>query len=116
MKFFNKAEEAAADILKAFENPNGLPKPLAQVFIHRNDGSPCRVWSWRNQLIVALRGHGEARGYRQWEQIGRRVKTGEKAFRILSPLAKNILDKKTQEERTAIYGFRGTPVFGFRPN
>jgi hypothetical protein len=112
MKMFNKAEEAAADILRAFENPNELPKPLAQVFIHRSDGSPCREWSWRNQLIVALHGHCEARGYRQWEQAGRRVKTGEKAFRILSPLAKKVLDEKTEEERTAVYGFKGTPVFG----
>jgi len=112
MKMLNKAEEAAADILKAFENPNELPKPLAQIFVHRTDGSPCREWSWRNQLIVGLRGHCEARGYRQWEQAGRRVKTGEKAFRILSPLAKKIVDEEAQEERTAVYGFRGTPVFG----
>lgn len=112
MRLLNKAEEAAADILKAFESPNELPKPLAQVFVNRKDGSPCRKWSWRNQLIVALRGHEEARGYRQWEQVGRQVKPGEKAFRILSPLAKKIVDEKTEDERTAVYGFRGTPVFG----
>ncbi len=112
MKFFNKAEEAAADILKAFENPNSLPKPLAQVFVHRGDGAPCRRWSWRNQLIVALRGHREARGFRQWEEAGRRVKKGEKAFRILSPLTKKVEDEGSGEERVAVFGFRGTPVFG----
>ena len=113
MRLLNKAEEAAADILTAFENPNELPKPLAQVFVNRKDGSPCRKWSWRNQLIVAIRGHAEARGYRQWEQVGRRVRPGEKAFRILSPMAKKIVDESTEEERTAIWGFTGTPVFGF---
>ena len=113
MRLLNKAEEAAADILTAFENPNELPKPLAQVFVNRKDGSPCRKWSWRNQLIVAIRGHAEARGYRQWEQVGRRVRPGEKAFRILSPMAKKIIDESTEEERTAIWGFTGTPVFGF---
>lgn len=113
MKFVNKAEEAAADILRAFENPSNLPKPLAQVFVHRRDGSPCRDWSWRNQLIVAIRGHSEARGFRQWEQAGRRVKTGEKAFRILSPLARKVVDEESEKEKTAVYGFKGTPVFGY---
>ncbi len=112
MRLLNRAEEAAADILKAFENPNDLPKPLAQVFVHRKDGAPCRKWSWRNQLIVALRGHREARGFRQWEAVGRRVKKGERAFRILSPLAKKVIEAGTDEERLAVYGFRGTPVFG----
>ncbi len=112
MKLLNKAEEAARDILTAFENPNGLPKPLAQVFVHRNDGAPCRRWSWRNQLIVAVRGHREARGFRQWEAVGRRVKKEERAFRILSPLAAKVRDGEAGDERVAVYGFRGTPVFG----
>lgn len=113
MHLLNKAGEAAADILKAFENPNDLPKPLANVFVRRNDGAPCRQWSWRNQLIVAIRGHREARGFRQWETAGRRVKKGEKAFRILAPLAKKLREHGTDEERVAVFGFRGTPVFGF---
>ena len=108
----NKAEEAANDILRAFENPNELPRPLAQVFINRKDGSPCRQWSWRNQLIAAIRGHSDARGFRQWERVCRRVRKGEKSFRILSPLMKKELDEEKKEERTIIYGFTGTPVFG----
>lgn len=114
MRLLNKAEEAAGDILGAFQKPNELPEPLAQVFIHRKDGSPCRDWSWRNQLIVAIRGHREARGFRQWERAGRKVRKGETAFRILSPLAKKTIDEESGEERTAIYGFRGTPVFGLQ--
>jgi len=111
MRFVNKAEEAAQDILRAFESPNDLPKPLAQIFVHRRDGAPCRKWSWRNQLIVALRGHTDARGFRQWEEVGRRVKKGERAFRILSPLVQKVVEGDG-EERLAVYGFRGTPVFG----
>jgi hypothetical protein len=90
MNLYGKAAEAAHDILRAFENPNSLPAPLAQVFIHRKDASPCRAWSWRNQLIVALRGHSDARGFRQWQQVGRHVKKGEKAFNILSPCVKKV--------------------------
>jgi hypothetical protein len=112
MKFYGKAEESAKVILDAFRNPNCLPKPLAEVFIHRMDNMPCRAWSWRNQLLVALQGHKDARGYRQWEEVGRWVKKGERAFYILSPLSKKVEDK-TGEEKTVIYGFRGTAVFGY---
>lgn len=113
MNYYNKAEEAAKKILKAFENPNDLPKPLAQVFINRQDDSPCRKWSWRNQFLVAINGYSEARGIRQWESVGRKIIKGQKAFRILSPSIKNIEDKDTGEKRKVMIGVRGTPVFGY---
>lgn len=112
MKFYGKAEESAKVILDAFRNPNGLPKPLAQVFIRRKDNAPCRAGSWRNQLLVALQGYNDARGFRQWEEVGRRVKKGERAFYILSPLGRKVEDAKTGEEKTVLYGFKGTAVFG----
>jgi hypothetical protein len=113
MKFYGKAEESAKVILEAFRSPNSLPTPLAQVFIHRKDNVPCRAWSWRNQLLVALQGYKDARGFRQWEEVGRWVKKGERAFYILSPLSKKVEDAKTGEEKTVVYGFKGTPVFGY---
>jgi hypothetical protein len=107
-----KAVEAANEILKAFQNPNELPEPLVQIFIRRKDNVPCRSWSWRNQLLVALHGYSDARGFRQWEKVGRRVKRGEKAFFILSPRMKTVEDEETGEEKSIIYGFKGTAVFG----
>jgi hypothetical protein len=112
MKLYEKAQEAAQVILTAFQNPNDLPKPLAMIFVRRKDPVPCRNWSWRNRLIVALHGSTDARGFRQWQDAGRQVRKGEKAFYILSPCAKKVVDEETGDERTAIYGFRGTPVFG----
>ncbi len=108
-----KAAEAANDVLRAFQNPNSLPVPLAQVFVHRKDNVPCRAWSWRNQLITALHGHPDARGFRQWEQVGRHVKKGAKAFYILSPCMKTVEEKGTGDKKKVIYGFKGTAVFGF---
>jgi len=108
----NKAEDAAQQILKAFAEPNDLPKPIASVFINRKDGSPCRKWTWRNQLIVAINGCSDARGFRQWEKVGRQVRKGEKSFRILSPLARTIVEEESEKKRVAVYGFKGTPVFG----
>lgn len=71
MKFYKKAEEAANAILTAFQNPQSLPAIIAPIFIHRKDESPCRSWSFANQLLVAIHGYADARGFRQWEEVGR---------------------------------------------
>ena len=116
MKYYGKAEQAAQEILAAFQSGN-LPQALAQVFIHRGDHVPCRQWSWNNQLLVALHGYTEARGFRQWNEVGRWVKAGEKAFSILAPLSgtKTETDPATGQEvkRPVIYGFKSIPVFGY---
>ena len=82
MQFYRKAESAASRILEAFRTGN-LPQALAPIFIRRKDNVPCRAWSWSNQLLTALAGHSDARGYRQWQEVGRHVKKGEKSFHIL---------------------------------
>lgn len=112
MKFYNEAEQAANTILAAFQSPETLPAALAPIFIQRNDDTPCRRWSWSNQLLTALAGHSDARGFRQWEEVGRKVMKGQKAFRILSPCTRTIEDKATGEKKTIVSGFKGTPVFG----
>src|SRR5947207_6633671 len=104
MAFFGKAEAAAAEILKAFQNPNSLPAPLAQLFIRRQDSVPCRSWSWRNQLLVILHGFSDARGFRQWQEVGRSVKRGERSFHILAPVTRKRTDEKG-EERVVVVGF-----------
>ncbi|HUX03098.1 MAG TPA: ArdC family protein [Phycisphaerae bacterium] len=114
MHFYGKAEQTAATILKAFEEGR-VPKALALVYCHRKDNVPCRKWSWSNQLITALHGHMDARGYRQWQAVSRQVKKGEQAFWILVPLSKKATktDDDGQEiEYFRTYGFKGAPVFG----
>ena len=111
MKFQGKAENVATRIIEAFK-AGTIPKALSQVFIHRADESPCRKWSWGNQLLVALSGATDARGFRQWQEVKRSVRKGEKAFYILAPCTKKIRDKETEEERVIVVGFRGVPVFG----
>jgi len=114
-RFYRQAESAAARILEAFQSGN-VPKALAPVFVRRKDDVPCRAWSWSNQLLTALAGHSDARGYRQWQQVGRHVRKGEKAFHILVPMVgrKVVEDTETgePEERTYIRGFSSAPVFG----
>jgi len=114
MKYYGQAESCAKRILAAFESGR-IPQAIAPVFIHRNDNIPCRAWSWSNQLITALAGFDDARGFRQWLDTGRAVRKGEKAFYILAPCTKKeTLRNETGEERerVALLGFRAVPVFG----
>jgi len=67
-----------------------LPKALAPVFIRRKDGVTCRAWSWGNQLLCVLNGTSDARGICQWNDAGRKVIKGSKAFDILVPLTKTV--------------------------
>lgn len=114
-RFKRRAQEVADTILTAFKEGN-LPKALGPVFVQRNDGTPCRSWSFTNQLMTALAGHSDARGYRQWEQVGRHVKKGAKSFPILVPMCKKkeVEDKTTGEKETVsfVFGFTSAPVFG----
>jgi len=114
-KFYGKAETAANAVLAVFKHPEQLPKALAPVFIHRKDDIPCRRWSWCNQMITALRGHADARGFRQWQKVGRHVRKGEKSFHILSPVKVPVERKNAAgetEKRLIVVGFKATAVFG----
>jgi len=117
MKFYGKAETAASRILTLFREPNRLPEALAPMFIHRSDDVPCRAWSWSNQLLTALSGTSDARGFRQWESVGRHVKKGSRAFYILGPCTKKIRDRDpetgAERDRMAIVGFKSIPVFRY---
>jgi hypothetical protein len=70
MNYKEKAQAAAQEILTAFEE--GTIR--ARMFIHRENDVPARRWSFSNRLLAALRGHNDARGFRQWKEVGRFVK------------------------------------------
>ena len=115
MKFYGKhSQDVAERIVDAFRHPERLPSALAPVFIHRQDDVPCRRWSWHNQLLVALCATVDARGIKQWNQAGRKVKKGSSALWILAPCVKKVAEKNDhgdEKERHVIYGFRSVPVF-----
>ena len=114
MRMYGRAEEVGQRIVKAFQEPDKLPAALAPIFIHREDDVPCRRWIWHNQLLVALCGTVDARGIKQWNQAGRKVRKGSSAIWILAPCVKKITEKDdldVEKERQVIYGFRSVPVF-----
>ena len=116
MKLYGKAQQVADSILDAFARGD-VPKALAQIFIHHECDCPSEKWSWRNRLIAALFGHYDARGFRQWKEVGRQVKKGQKAFHILAP--RTAKAKEDDAERgieagdTLLVGFIAVPVFGY---
>jgi len=108
MKMYGKAENVASKIMEAFRS-GSIPGALAQVFIHRKDDMPCRRWSFGNQVMTIFAGTSDARGFRQWEKAGRKVKKGAKSFPILAPCIGK--DKTGEKEETFLYGFKSIPVF-----
>jgi hypothetical protein len=114
MQYSGKAMDVAAKIIEAFQSGN-LPKALAPIFIRRKDGVPCRSWSWGNQLMCVIYGTSDARGIRQWNESGRWVKKGSKAFDILVPLMRpaTVIDEETKQEKRieVLIGFKTAPVF-----
>ena len=114
MKYFGRAEAVAEKIVEAFKTGN-LPKALAPVFVQRKDGVPCRTWSWGNQLLCVLNGTHDARGIKQWNAVGRKIKKGSKCFDIHVPLMRTVTatDSQTGQEKKlqVLYGFGTAPVF-----
>lgn len=112
MKFYRKSQETVSKIIEAFKEGN-LPEPLSQIFISRSFSFPSASWSFLNQFSCALSGCTDARGYRQWQEVGRFVNKGEQArAHILVPLIKKIKDDDSDEGiNQYVYGFSSCPVF-----
>lgn len=106
-----KVEKVGRQIIEAFKTPEALPAVLAPMFLKVKGNIPCRSWSWSNQFIAAINGTTDARGFKQWKGVNRKVTKGSKAFYILGPCTKKIDDPETGEPKTIIYGFKAIPVF-----
>ncbi|MCF8568164.1 hypothetical protein LLE49_25905 [Alicyclobacillus tolerans] len=107
--------EATQKLLGMWESGD-LPKAVVHTMLARQNGErPCDAWSLANQILMLINGTEDARGFRQWEKVGRNVKKGSKAFYILGPIVRNVQerDEETGEirEKTALLGFKGIPVF-----
>ncbi|NPV72290.1 MAG: M48 family peptidase [Pelotomaculum sp.] len=123
MTITDKAKEALNRLLEMFKTGD-LPAAVARTVI-RGQGRPCDKWSLGNRLIMLISGTEDARGFNQWQEVGRRVKKGAKAFYILAPVTRKRTTRRTEvdpdtgeetevtEERTVVTGFRGVPVFRY---
>ena len=111
-----KANLELGKIVQLFSSTQ-LPDLCAMALINAPE-RPSSRWSMGNQLLMVLAGTEDARGYKQWQDVGRHVKVGAKAFRILGPV---LVEKPLEttgpngEEETAevLVGFRAIPVFRY---
>lgn len=108
--------DITTSIVKAFREGT-IPTALAQIFIHPKIEVPSQEWSFTNRLIGIARGHVYAAGIKQWAELERTVKKGERAFFILAPRYVRIDEdrngEKLLEEERVLVGFRPIPVFGY---
>ena len=116
MKFFGQhAQNVAQQIVDSFRNPEDLPKVLATKFLRACCDVPCANWSLLNQFVTYMSGTTDARGMKQWNKVGRKIKKGSKAIWILAPITK----KKKEDgdgddnEKFFLVGFKAIPVFRY---
>src|SRR3989304_1182330 len=115
----NKADKvkAAMDtILKIFEQDNLEIVTRAVFTAPAGYDKPCDKWSFMNRIFMMLNETEDARGYKQWQAVGRHVKRREDggvAFHIFGPLMHKIKDEKTGEDKTILTGFKAIPVFRY---
>ncbi len=76
-------QEALSGILQEFQQGT-IPEAIALALFPQAD-IPSAKWSLLNRLLMVLAGTWDARGIKQWNKAGRRVKKGAKAFRIFAP-------------------------------
>ena len=101
-----------------------MPAAVAAVLLRRKAGDrPCDHWSLGNRLILHVHRTEDARGFRQWQEVGRWVRRGAKAIYILAPITRTVTVRKTEtdpetgqkvereETQTVVNGFRPVPVF-----
>jgi hypothetical protein len=110
-----RVKEAMDTLLKMFDEEN-LKKVARAVF--KGNSIPSDNWSFLNRILMHLNDTEDARGFRQWQQVGRYVKKGSKAFYIIAPVIRKITAEKTlesgeivREDKTVLAGFKGIPVF-----
>jgi hypothetical protein len=77
MQVNEKVSELIDSLLADFKQPDSLDR-IATHLIPPDD-RPCAKWSWMNRLLVRIRNTDDARGFRQWSEIGRSVKGGSSA-------------------------------------
>lgn len=115
-----RVREVVGRLLQLWE-AGDMPQAVAAAFIRRKAPQrPCDRWSLGNRLILWLHGTEDARGFRQWQEVGRYVQRGAKAIYILAPITRLVpvgteVDPATGREvelRTIrVVGFKAVPVF-----
>jgi len=103
-----KVKQTLESIVASFERGD-IPWAIALSTFPIPD-IPAAKWSLLNRILMSLAGTQDARGYRQWQGVGRHVKKRAKAFTILAPrFVKR--ESEEDEDRRILTGFLAVSVF-----
>jgi len=117
-------QRATSELEKVVElfSSKELPDLCAKAMINVPE-RPSSKWSLGNQLLMLVAGTSDARGFRQWNEAGRWVAKGAKAFWILGPVRKKVkASEETVDEqgepngegfKQILIGFKAIPVFRY---
>ena len=104
-----KVKMALRSIIERFKNGD-IPEVIGcSAFPISN--IPAAKWSLLNRILMNLARTSDARGFRQWQSVGRHVKKGAKAFAILAPRFIKKETKEGENEKILLVGFLAIPVF-----
>lgn len=107
-------KDSLQKLMSLFERQD-FPEVITHSLIRRHpeDRRPCDRWSLANRLLMLLAGTTDARGYRQWLDVGRHVRKGATAFHILAPITRKgiRLPENSEEPDRLLVGFCPIAVF-----
>ena len=90
-----KIKSVLGQIIEIFRSGKA-PQEIAIAMFPAIEGIPSSKWSIVNRMIMRANRTEDARGFRQWEAVGRKVKPGKKAFYIFAPRFVTLVkDKET---------------------
>ena len=108
-------KDAIAQVVETLKTGN--IEKIAYAVFKTQRGYPSDSWSFLNRLIMTCSGTEDARGFRQWNQAGRRLKKHTKALYIIVPgLVKTntkTTNKEGEEEDEARRIYMSKPVYRF---
>lgn len=111
-------KEAVNNLFTTFQRGD-FPIQLAHSVIRKYDADiiPSDNWSLGNRALMMSANTTDARGYKQWAEVGRNVIKGSKAIYIFAPLTKKVKDTDEvsgeEKEKIVIVGFTTVPVFRY---
>ena len=93
-----KIKQALENIVQRFKEGD-IPEAIAySMFPIPN--TPASRWSLLNRTLMFISGTNDARGFRQWKEVGRYVKKGSQSFTILAPRFIKRSNPKTKKKQS----------------
>ena len=105
----DRVRQALSVIVEKFKSGE-IPEAVAMATFPAAN-VPSGKWSFLNRTLMFLSGTGDARGFRQWHAVKRKVKKGAKAIHILVPCFRKEIDDETGDEKNALRYFKAMPIF-----